>query len=65
MRVTINGEARSTEATCLLELVENLQLDMRQVAVERNLSIIPRSLYAQTLLAEGDRIEIVRFIGGG
>jgi thiamine biosynthesis protein ThiS len=45
--------------------VETLGLDLRKVAVERNLEIVPRSIYAQTLLAEGDRIEIVHFIGGG
>jgi sulfur carrier protein len=35
------------------------------VAVERNLEIVPRSTYADTALADGDRIEIVTFIGGG
>jgi thiamine biosynthesis protein ThiS len=35
------------------------------VAVERNLAIVPRSAYVSTILADGDRIEIVHFIGGG
>ena len=46
-------------------LVAALGLDGRKVAVERNLEIVPRSTYVSTPLAEGDRIEIVHFIGGG
>ena len=40
-------------------------LDGRKVAIERNLEIVPRSAYGKTVLADGDRIEIVHFIGGG
>ena len=66
MRLTINGEARELEeAPDLAALVAGLGLDPRKVAVERNLEIVPRSLYAQTALSDGDRIEIVHFIGGG
>ena len=46
-------------------LVATLGLDPRKVAVERNLEIVPRSAYAATQLTDGDRIEIVHFIGGG
>jgi thiamine biosynthesis protein ThiS len=46
-------------------LVEGLGLDSRKVAIELNLEIVPRSAYAATRLADGDRIEIVHFIGGG
>ena len=46
-------------------LVAALGLDGRKVAVERNLEIVPRSTYGLTALSEGDRIEIVHFIGGG
>ena len=46
-------------------LVAELGLDARKVAVERNLEIVPRSTYSATALADGDRIEIVTFIGGG
>ncbi len=49
----------------LQALVTALGLDLRKVAVERNLEIVPRSLYAATPIADGDRIEIVHFIGGG
>jgi thiamine biosynthesis protein ThiS len=63
--LTLNGEARATVAGDLAALVAELGLEPRKVAIERNLEIVPRSLYAQTPLADGDRIEIVHFIGGG
>jgi sulfur carrier protein len=66
MNLTVNGEKRSFEALASLsELVMELGLDARKVAVERNLEIVPRSAYGRTALADGDRIEIVHFIGGG
>lgn len=66
MNLTLNGEARSFSALPhLAALVAELGLDPRKVAVERNLEIVPRSLYATTPIADGDRIEIVHFIGGG
>ena len=66
MRLTVNGEERGFERVGdLAALVASLGLDGRKVAVERNLEIVPRSAYAVTLLADGDRIEIVHFIGGG
>jgi len=66
MTLTINGEARSLEGpTSLAALVTSLGLDPRKVAVERNLEIVPRSAYLATALCDGDRIEIVHFIGGG
>jgi thiamine biosynthesis protein ThiS len=46
-------------------LIAHLGLDARKVAVEHNLSIVPRSLWPATALVEGDRIEIVHFVGGG
>jgi thiamine biosynthesis protein ThiS len=66
MQLTINGEARRYDAlTTLSSLIETLGLDPRKVAIEHNLEIVPRSTYAATPLADGDRIEIVHFIGGG
>ena len=66
MNLTVNGEDRSFGALgSLLDLVAELGLDARKVAVERNLEIVPRSAYGRTALADGDRIEIVHFIGGG
>ena len=65
MKLQLNGEERATGAATVAALVEELGLDVRKVAVERNLEIVPRSLYGATPLGEGDRIEIVHFIGGG
>jgi thiamine biosynthesis protein ThiS len=66
MKLTLNGEHRAFPDTPdLAALVAALGLDPRKVAIERNLEIVPRSTYAQTALSDGDRIEIVHFIGGG
>lgn len=66
MRLTVNGEDRVFEAIGdIAGLVAAIGLDPRKVAVEHNLAIVPRSAYGSTALAEGDRIEIVHFIGGG
>ena len=42
-----------------------LKINLRQVAIERNCEIVPKSLYGEVMLTEGDKIEIVTFIGGG
>lgn len=66
MMLTINGEQKAMSGvSTVAALVAQLGLDARKVAVERNLEIVPRSAYGQTALADGDRIEIVHFIGGG
>ena len=66
MRLLINGEERAFgPLSDVAALVVELGLDARKVAVERNLEIVPRSSYAATALCDGDRIEIVHFIGGG
>jgi len=66
MKVSVNGEAcELPEALTVAELVKRVGLDGRRIALERNREIVPRSEYADTTLAEGDRVEIVRAIGGG
>ena len=66
MNVTVNGETRAfTGVADVAALVAALGLDGRKVAVERNLEIVPKSAYGRTPLADGDRIEIVSFVGGG
>ena len=66
MRLVINGEERELAGAATIDaLVASLGLDRRKLAVERNLTIVPRSAYAATALADGDRIEIVAFVGGG
>jgi len=66
MQLTVNGETRAFPGVAdVAELVAALGLDGRKVAVERNLEIVPKSAYGATRLADGDRIEIVSFVGGG
>jgi sulfur carrier protein len=66
MQVTINGEARALTASRNIdELLAELQLGGKRVAVEVNGSIVPRSRHAATLLRDGDEILIVQAIGGG
>lgn len=66
MRLVVNGEDRVFDGVnSVVALVEALQLDGRKLAIERNLEIVPRSAYDTTALCDGDRIEIVHFIGGG
>jgi len=64
--VTINGEPRTLEgATSVRALLPGLGMDPAKIAVERNLEIVPRSQYDVVTVGEGDRLEIVHFIGGG
>ena len=65
MRVSINGQEREVEARDIATLVIELDLDPRKVAVELNMAIVPRSLHGVTPLSEGDRLEVVQFVGGG
>ena len=64
--IFVNGEKRSVPAGhTLAELVRELDLEGRRVAVEVNRQIVPRSRYADHVLAGGDRVEVVAAIGGG
>ncbi len=64
--IRVNGEHRRVpKGMTIAELALDLGLEPTKVAVERNLEIVPRSLHAATPVADGDRIEIVHFIGGG
>lgn len=65
MRIEVNGEHREMESGTILDLVETLGLNPKKVAVERNLEIVPKSLHGATPIADGDRIEVVQFVGGG
>src|SRR5580704_3425164 len=66
MEITLNGETRRIQAPVNVRgLLEQLGLDPAKIAVDRNLEIVPRSTYAQVALTDGDRLEIVHFIGGG
>ncbi|MEZ7863945.1 MAG: sulfur carrier protein ThiS [Rhodospirillales bacterium] len=66
MRLTINGEDKIYDETLTVEmLLGKIGLDSKKVAIERNLEIVPKSAYTQINLTDGDRLEIVHFIGGG
>ena len=69
LTVILNGQARSFEnlgeAASLEELVGELGLKADRVAVEHNGEIVARTDWAQTALREGDRLEVVHFVGGG
>lgn len=64
--ININGEPRRVAAgLSVAGLVAELGLNPKKVAVERNLEIVPRSTHADVMLADGDQLEIVHFVGGG
>ena len=64
--VTINGETRHLGGPVSVSvLLSGMGLDPAKIAVERNHEVVPRSQYEGTMVAEGDRLEIVQFIGGG
>jgi sulfur carrier protein len=65
MQITINGENRTITSMTVLDYLRSLDIDPVRVAVELNLDILPKAEYAATTLADGDRIEIVQFVGGG
>ncbi len=66
MQVTINGEAKTFNGPITVgQMLSSVGLDPRKVAVERNLEIVPKSRYDSIEVADGDRLEIVHFIGGG
>ncbi len=65
MEICLNGENRSVPAGSVKELLDTLAIDAKRVAVELNMEILPKADYATRTLADGDRIEIVHFVGGG
>ena len=66
VRIVVNGDEREfPEGTTVVDLLQLLDLPEGRIAVERNREIVPRSLHSEMRLSEGDRIELVRFVGGG
>jgi len=66
MKITVNGKPAAVPADSTVQtLLEQLSLDSRQVVVERNQTIVPLQRFTAELLAEGDTLEIVHFVGGG
>ncbi|MBV9928721.1 MAG: sulfur carrier protein ThiS [Acidobacteria bacterium] len=66
MRVELNGEPKElAEGTTLSTLIQQLSLAPERVAVELNRDVVRRTDWPATRLSEGDRVEIVHFVGGG
>jgi sulfur carrier protein len=67
LAITVNGRPRtlSLPSATLADLVRDLDVEGKRIAVEKNGEIVPKSRYAATTLADGDRIEIVGAVGGG
>lgn len=63
--VTINGEALDAAGKTLAAYLSEAGYEQNRIAVERNGEIVPKARYGETLLREGDRVEVVRFVGGG
>jgi sulfur carrier protein len=64
--IQVNGETRPAIAGgTVIDLLRDLGLDDGRVAIERNLEILPRQKWKETLVVAGDRYEIVHFVGGG
>jgi len=65
MKITINGQEQTSDPITLAQLIEHLGMKQDRVAVELNRNIVPRTQWQETNLSEGDKLEIVHFVGGG
>jgi thiamine biosynthesis protein ThiS len=66
LQITLNGDTREVAGPLTVtELLAQLNIDARRVAVEHNLIVLKRDAFAATMVREGDEIEIVNFVGGG
>ena len=66
MHITLNGQKHELPAPVTVDLLlQSLGIDGRRVAVERNLTVVRRAHYPTEVVADGDEVEIVNFVGGG
>jgi thiamine biosynthesis protein ThiS len=66
VKLTLNGEIHTLpDGLTVTGLIAHLGLPNKKIAVERNLEVIPKSTFGEVILTEGDRLEIIHFIGGG
>ena len=66
LTIKTNGESRQIESgSSLLHLLQTLDLDPQTLVVELNRTIVPRAIFADTPLNDGDEVELVHFVGGG
>ena len=63
--VRINGESLEKDGKSVTEVLADMGINIQHVAVELNEEIVPKARYGETILKDGDHVEIVRFVGGG
>ena len=63
--VKINGELLDKDGKTVLEMLADMDISSQRVAVELNEEIVPKAKYGETVLKDGDKVEVVRFVGGG
>lgn len=63
--VIVNGESLDMAGKTISEYLATTNYDPKRIAVERNGDIVPKAQYAETVLIDGDRVEVVSFVGGG
>lgn len=63
--VKINGQSLDIAGRTIAEYLETTDYDPKRIAVERNGEIVPKARYGETMLVDGDRVEVVSFVGGG
>ncbi|WP_173385192.1 sulfur carrier protein ThiS [Ruminococcus flavefaciens] len=63
--VKINGELLERDGKTVTEMLADMEISGQRVAVEINEEIVPKAKYDETILKDGDRVEVVRFVGGG
>ena len=64
--ITLNGEPFELSGpVTVTELLSHLEVDARRVAVEHNITVLKRTAFDDTIVREGDQVEIVNFVGGG
>lgn len=66
IEIIVNGDARQiSQGARIPDLIRQLDLTPERLAIELNLSILPRAKWAETELKPGDKLEVVHFVGGG
>ena len=66
MTITLNGDRHQLAApVSVSELLQQLDIDARRVAVELNLAVVKKAAYESSVIKDGDEVEIVNFVGGG
>ena len=63
--VKINGEELNMAGKTIAEYLATTNIDPKRIAVERNGDIVPKAKYGETILQDGDNVEVVSFVGGG